>query len=76
MSTSELIPSILRDHRVTLKSQGGILFGLRPDSQRYFDYHHTADDRIEMVNERELKMGAAAMTSLVYMLDKFIERVN
>ncbi len=59
-----------------LKSQGGILFGLRPDTQRYFDYHHTADDRIEMVNARELKMGAAAMTSLVYMLDKFIERVN
>jgi carboxypeptidase Q len=59
-----------------LKSQGGILFGLRPDSQRYFDYHHTAADRIEAVNARELKMGAAAMTSLVYMLDKFIERVN
>ena len=60
----------------SLKSQGGILFGLRPDTQRYFDYHHTATDRIEMVNARELKMGAAAMTSLVYMLDKYIERVN
>jgi hypothetical protein len=59
-----------------LKSQGGLLFGLRPDSQRYFDYHHTANDRIEMVNARELKMGAAAMTSLVYMLDKYLERVN
>jgi len=59
-----------------LKSQGGILFGLRPDTQRYFDYHHTAADRIETVNARELKMGAAAMTSLVYMLDQFIERVN
>jgi len=59
-----------------LKSQGGILFGLRPDTQRYFDYHHTATDRIEMVNARELKMGAAAMTSLVYMLDKYIERVH
>jgi len=59
-----------------LKSQGGILFGLRPDTQRYFDYHHTATDRIETVNARELKMGAAAMTSLVYMLDKYIERVH
>lgn len=59
-----------------LKSQGGILFGLRPDTQRYFDYHHTAADRIETVNARELKMGAAAMTSLVYMLDQYIERVN
>lgn len=52
-----------------LKSQNGILIGLRPDSQRYFDYHHTANDNIEAVNERELKLGAAAMTSLVYLLD-------
>jgi hypothetical protein len=52
-----------------LKDQKGLLFGLRPDSQRYFDYHHTRNDRIEAVNERELKLGAAAMTSLVYLLD-------
>ncbi len=52
-----------------LKDQNGLLFGLRPDSQRYFDYHHTRNDRIEAVNERELKLGAAAMTSLVYLLD-------
>jgi len=52
-----------------LKDQNGLLFGLRPDSQRYFDYHHTRTDRIEAVNERELKLGAAAMTSLVYLLD-------
>jgi len=54
-----------------LKSQEGLLFGFRPDSQRYFDFHHTAADRIEAVNERELKLGAAAMTSLVYLLDKY-----
>ena len=54
-----------------LKSQGGLLFGLRPDSQRYFDFHHTANDNIEAVNQRELELGAAAMTSLVYLLDKY-----
>jgi len=54
-----------------LKSQGGLLFGLRPDSQRYFDFHHTAIDRIDAVNKRELTLGAAAMTSLVYLLDKY-----
>ena len=54
-----------------LKSQKGILIGLRPDSQRYFDYHHTRIDRIEAVNKRELELGAAAMTSLVYLLDKY-----
>ena len=54
-----------------LKNQNGLLFGFRPDSQRYFDFHHTAADRIDAVNERELKLGGAAMTSLVYLLDKY-----
>ena len=54
-----------------LKSQKGILIGLRPDSQRYFDYHHTEIDLIEAVNKRELELGAAAMTSLIYLLDKY-----
>jgi len=53
-----------------LKSQKGLLIGFKPDSQRYFDYHHTAVDRIDAVNERELKMGAAAITSLVYLIDQ------
>ncbi len=54
-----------------LKSQKGLLFGFRPDSQRYFDYHHTADDTIDAVNKRELELGAAAITSLVYLIDKY-----
>ena len=54
-----------------LKSQKGLLIGLRPDSQRYFDYHHTDIDRIEAVNRRELELGAAAMTSLIYLIDKY-----
>ncbi len=54
-----------------LKSQEGLLLGLRPDSQRYFDYHHTRIDRIDAVNQRELELGAAAMTSMVYLIDKY-----
>lgn len=54
-----------------LKSQKGLLFGFRPDSQRYFDYHHTADDTIDTVNKRELELGTAAITSLVYLIDKY-----
>ena len=54
-----------------LKDQKGFLIGFRPDSQRYFDYHHTSIDRIDVVNERELKLGAAAITSLIYLLDKY-----
>ncbi len=54
-----------------LKSQKGLLCGFRPDSQRYFDYHHTDADRFETVNERELELGSAAMTAFVYLLDKY-----
>jgi len=54
-----------------LKSQKGLLFGFRPDSQRYFDYHHTAIDTIDAVNKRELELGVAAITSLVYLIDKY-----
>jgi len=54
-----------------LKSQNGLLIGFRPDSQRYFDYHHTAIDTIDAVNKRELELGAAAITSLVYLIDKY-----
>lgn len=54
-----------------LKPQKGLLIGLRPDSQRYFDYHHTAEDTMEAVNQRELELGAAAMTSLIYLIDKY-----
>jgi len=44
--------------------------GLQPDSQRYFDYHHAANDTFDAVNKRELELGAAAMTSLMYLWDK------
>ena len=52
-----------------LESQKGLLLGLQPDTQRYFDYHHTAADVFEAVNKRELELGAAAMTTIVYLID-------
>lgn len=48
-----------------------VLCGLRPDSQRYFDHHHAANDTFEHVNKRELELGAATMTSLMYLFDKY-----
>jgi carboxypeptidase Q len=42
--------------------------GLIPDSQRYFDYHHTANDVFEQVNHRELKLGAVTMAQLIYLV--------
>ena len=53
-----------------LAPQGTVLIGFKPDSQRYFEYHHTPIDKFEMVSQRELELGAAAMTALVYLLDK------
>jgi hypothetical protein len=54
-----------------LKSDTNVLAGLTPDSQRYFDHHHAANDTFEHVNKRELELGAATMTSLVYLYDKY-----
>lgn len=48
-----------------------VLCGLRPDSQRYFDHHHAANDTFEHVNKRELELGAATMAALVYLFDKY-----
>lgn len=54
-----------------LKSQQVMLFEFEPDSQRYFDYHHTNIDLFEAVDKRELEMGTAAMTTLIFLLDKY-----
>ncbi|MFM7661643.1 MAG: M20/M25/M40 family metallo-hydrolase [Bacteroidota bacterium] len=45
------------------------LFGFIPDSQRYFDFHHTPNDIFENVNKRELELGAAAVCSMIYLID-------
>lgn len=52
-----------------LKNDTIALFGLIPDGQRYFDYHHSNQDIFENVNRRELELGAATIASLVYLLD-------
>jgi hypothetical protein len=54
-----------------LKPNAGVLMGLRPDSSRYFDFHHSALDVLENVHPRELAAGAAALTSLVFLLDQY-----
>jgi len=46
------------------------LIGFRPDSQRYFDIHHTPNDVFENVNKRELELGAASIASLIYLIDQ------
>ncbi|MEQ8240774.1 MAG: M20/M25/M40 family metallo-hydrolase [Cyclobacteriaceae bacterium] len=53
-----------------LEDQGPLLMELLPNTQKYFIYHHTAADVFEAVDKRELEMGAAALTSMVYLIDQ------
>ena len=53
-----------------LTSKAIVKAGLKPDSQRYFDYHHAANDKFDAINKRELELGAATMTTLIYLIDQ------
>ncbi len=53
------------------RALGTAVAGLQPDSQRYFDYHHAANDTFEAVNKRELELGAVNMAALIYLVDKY-----
>jgi hypothetical protein len=48
--------------------QGVVCLGQQSEQQRYFDYHHSARDTIEVVNPRELQLGAVAMAIMAYIL--------
>jgi carboxypeptidase Q len=52
-----------------LKAMGALQIGYIPDIQRYFYYHHSANDTFEQVNFREFQMGSAAIAALIYLLD-------
>ncbi len=53
-----------------IKDPNTTLIGFLPDNQRYFDYHHSESDTFDKVNKRELELGAAAITSMVYLIDQ------
>lgn len=53
-----------------LKKNGTVLIGYLPDSQRYFDYHHTEIDTFDKVNKRELELGAAAIGAMMWLLSE------
>jgi hypothetical protein len=46
------------------------VLGLLPEAHRYFDYHHSDNDTIDKVNERELELGAAAMAIMAYLISE------
>ncbi len=53
-----------------LAKDGVVCFGLRPESHRYFDYHHSDNDTIDKVNPRELEMGAIVEALLCYLISE------
>lgn len=54
-----------------LKEIGTALAGFAPDSQRYFDLHHAANDVFEAVSKRELDLGAANMAILMWLVSEY-----
>ena len=69
-----LIHSFVKGHSGSdiepLTSKAVVKAGLKPDSQRYFDYHHAANDKFDAINKRELELGAATMATLMYLMDQ------
>jgi hypothetical protein len=53
-----------------LGNQGTLLIGLVPESQRYFDVHHSGKDTLETVNPRELELGAVALALFAFVLSE------
>lgn len=51
------------------KAMGTPVISLIPDSQRYFDFHHSRRDVFEAVNRRELELGTASLSTLIYLID-------
>jgi len=45
-------------------------FGLVVENHRYFDYHHSDNDTIDKVNQRELEMGAIVEALLCYLISE------
>jgi hypothetical protein len=49
------------------------LLGLRLDTTRYFDWHHSPADTLDKVDPRELALGTAAVAVLAYTLAEMPE---
>lgn len=59
-----------------LQKSGVPCIGYEPDTQRYFDIHHTAQDTFDKINKRELELGAAAIGALFHLLDQYYQPTN
>lgn len=53
-----------------LEELGVPVSNINVSPQRYFDYHHTANDTFDKVNKRELHLGAAAIAALAWLISE------
>ena len=56
-----------------LEEMGVPCIGFEPDTQRYFDIHHSAADTFDKINKRELELSGAAIASLIYLIDNYYQ---
>lgn len=54
-----------------LKNDDILLLGLNTNLQQYASVYHSEKDIFELVDKRELALGAAAMASMVFLIDKY-----
>ena len=47
-----------------------VLMEYIPDSQRYFDLHHSANDVYSEVHPREMELGSAALAIMAYLISE------
>ncbi len=51
-----------------LQKAGVPILGVSNDATRYFDYHHSADDTLAIVDRAQLNQNVAVWASLVYLI--------
>ncbi len=54
-----------------LKRLGAAMASVDPNSQRYFNHHHSEIDVFEAVDKRELEMGAFALTATCWLVSEY-----
>ena len=50
-----------------LQQAGVPVFAVSQDASRYFDYHHSADDTLAIIDRRQLNQNVAVWTVLLYL---------
>lgn len=54
-----------------LKNNDILLLGLKTNLQQYASIYHSEKDIFELIDRRELALGAAAIASMVFLIDKY-----